>query len=64
MYKVKQGSLQTLADYLREYEVPVIGKIHHQHLWLDMKTIEVEDLEIIEAAMGDATKRIAIEMQI
>ncbi|UQF71286.1 L-seryl-tRNA(Sec) selenium transferase [Vagococcus lutrae] len=62
--RLKQGSLQTLADYLREYEVPVIGKIHHQHLWLDMKTIEVEDLEIIEAAMGDATKRIAIEMQI
>lgn len=29
-----------------------------------MKTIEVEDLEIIEAAMGDAIKRIAIEMQI
>ncbi|MDT2808682.1 L-seryl-tRNA(Sec) selenium transferase [Vagococcus lutrae] len=62
--RLRKGSLQLLTDYLREYEVPVIGKIHHDHLWLDMKTIEEEELDIIAAAFAQAIKRIAIETQI
>jgi L-seryl-tRNA(Ser) seleniumtransferase len=45
---------ETLADALRRASVPVIGRIHQDHILLDMRTVMDEELPLIVDAIGQA----------
>ena len=45
-------SPEALGDRLRGGVVPIIGRIHHGKLWLDMRTVTDDELPDIVAALG------------
>ena len=45
-------SAETLADRLRGGVVPIVGRIHQDKLWLDMRTVTDDELPDIVAALG------------
>gem|GEM_PF-11398 len=47
-------SLNKLEERLRQDQVPVIGRIQHNHLLLDVRTIQTEEFETIARALRRA----------
>jgi L-seryl-tRNA(Ser) seleniumtransferase len=46
-------SCETLMEKMRAYEIPVIGHIKEDKVWLDMRTVMPEDVEIIQNCLNE-----------
>ena len=49
-------SCETLMEKMRAYEIPVIGHIKEDKVWLDMRTVMPEDVEILQNCMLEILK--------
>ena len=46
-------SCETLMEKMRAYEIPVIGHIKEDKVWLDMRTVMPEDIKIIQNCLNE-----------
>ena len=49
-------SCETLMEKMRAYEIPVIGHIKEDKVWLDMRTVMPEDVEILKKCLHEILK--------
>jgi seryl-tRNA(Sec) selenium transferase len=44
----REMSCETMMEKMRHFDVPVIGHIKEDKVWLDMRTVMPEDVEILK----------------
>ena len=49
-------SCETLMEKMRDYEIPIIGHIKEDKVWLDMRTLMPEEAEILQNCMLEILK--------
>ena len=49
-------SCETLMEKMRAYETPIIGHIKEDKVWLDMRTVMPEDVEILKKRLREILK--------
>ena len=56
--KIQQCSANTLERQLRDNDPPIIGRIEEDKFIMDLRTVQEEEISIIETAFASILKRV------
>jgi L-seryl-tRNA(Ser) seleniumtransferase len=58
---LKDISTQSFEDKLRQYQRPIITRVYRDEIYMDLRTIKYEEIEIIKSAIKFAIKSLGVE---